>query len=127
MHTVPFPTDLLETILWQGARGDRKVGDFSTDYFESIQDQDPSTVPLTLAQVGQLFAWAWSDANAYFDPESEEKSLQEALASDRHETADTLRALIYWAAAGARFCDPNATRNRGVLRQIQADLSNAIL
>jgi len=56
--------------------------------------ETPEFVELTLAQVGQLFAWAWSDADAFL-PDT--LSGPRDVVTNNYETAETLRRLLEWS------------------------------
>jgi len=96
--TIPVPRELVEEILGYGAADEPRT--FGGTGYREIALLPTPFIELTLAQVGDLFRWAWADADEWFDPsELPEGHDPVTYALDcRIEAADRLRDLLLWAA-----------------------------
>ena len=95
--TIPVPRDMVDEILGYGTEDEPRVLGEVT--YESLQGIVNETVPLTLAQVGDLFRWAWQDADEWFDPEETLPGTDPVAYALDHgiEGSDRLRGLFLWA------------------------------
>lgn len=94
---IPVPRDMVEEILGYGTEDEPRVlGEVS---FEALRDAEGETVQLTLAQVGDLFRWAWQDADEWFDLSKTFPDTNPVAYAFDHgiEGSDRLRGLFLWA------------------------------
>lgn len=98
-NTIPVPRDMVEEILGYGTEEEPRVLGGLT-YAQACAMVNDPVVPLTLPQVGDLFRWAWSDAEAWFNTDDLVEGADPIayVFDSRIEDADRLRNLLLWAA-----------------------------
>ena len=102
-NRIPVPRDLVEQIL--GNLPEDVVPDLGGVTYESICDNDGESVTevsLTPSQVGELFKFAWADAEAGFTMDSAipNTSPLSYVLSGSIESEERLRDLVLWASKG---------------------------
>lgn len=98
--SIPVPRNLVEEIL--GNLPGDVTPDLGDVTYETICEMDDSVteVPLTPAQVGELFKFAWADVELDMSSAIEGTSPLEYAMAGNIESEERLRDLVQWAYGG---------------------------